>query len=113
MAGAEGVRGWTIVGGGTAWKAAAGSPGFRSVAAGGTRGLVVACRREGAVGAGPDADVDEGALVGPPARIRERFRAWQDSGATGLTLLTGDPREMELLAKLAGARPRDGRDARP
>jgi hypothetical protein len=56
------------------------------------------------VAAVPDEYIDEGALLGPPARIRERFRAWEDSGATGLTLHTSQDQALELLADLAGTR---------
>ena len=42
------------------------------------------------------------ALVGPPARIRERYRAWADCGITGLTITTEQPEAMELMASLAG-----------
>ncbi|MDX1648499.1 MAG: LLM class F420-dependent oxidoreductase [Myxococcota bacterium] len=67
--------------------------------------LFLAGRREEAVDAVPDAYVDDGALVGPEARIRERFRAWRDSGATGLTLHTSQDEALELLADLAETRP--------
>jgi len=40
------------------------------------------------------------ALVGPAGRIRERYRAWADSGITGLTLVTEQPEAMELMAGL-------------
>ena len=52
----------------------------------------------------PDEYLDEGALVGPVERIRERFKAWEDSGATGLTITTNQPEAMELMAELTGAR---------
>jgi F420-dependent oxidoreductase-like protein len=65
--------------------------------------LFLAGRRAEAVAAVPDEYVDEGALLGPPARIRERFRAWLDSGATGLTLHTSQDQALELLAELAGS----------
>jgi hypothetical protein len=42
------------------------------------------------------------ALVGPAARIRERYRAWDDSGITGLTISTEQTEAMELMAGLAG-----------
>jgi hypothetical protein len=41
------------------------------------------------------------ALVGPVSRISERYRAWADSGITGLTLVTEQPEAMALIAKLA------------
>jgi hypothetical protein len=43
--------------------------------------------------------------VGPPARIRERFPAWADSGATGLTINATQDEALELMAELAEARP--------
>jgi hypothetical protein len=41
-------------------------------------------------------------LVGPVARIRERYRPWADSGITGLTIVTEQSEAMELMANLAG-----------
>ena len=41
-------------------------------------------------------------LAGPPARIREPYRAWAESGSTGLTIVTHRPEAMELMAELAG-----------
>jgi hypothetical protein len=38
--------------------------------------------------------------VGPVGRIRERYRAWADSGITGLTIVTDQPEAMELMASL-------------
>ena len=66
--------------------------------------LFLAGRREEAVAAVPDEYLDEGALFGPSQRIAERFRVWQDSGATGLTLHTAQNEALELLADLAGTR---------
>jgi hypothetical protein len=50
----------------------------------------------------PDEFCDDGALVGPPDRIREKFRAWQDSFVTGLTI-SGDDQAIELMAEITGA----------
>ena len=44
--------------------------------------------------------VDQGALVGPEDRIRKRFRAWEDSGASGLTI-GGDERAIRFMAECA------------
>ena len=63
--------------------------------------LFLAGRREEAIAAVPDAYVDQAALIGPPERIRERFRAWQELGVDGLTLHTEQDEALELLAKLA------------
>lgn len=50
----------------------------------------------------PDDLVDEMSLVGPEARIRERFRAWEDAGVT--TMLINGPREsLHLMAGITGA----------
>lgn len=66
--------------------------------------LFLAGRRQEAIDAVPDEFIDEGALIGPEERIRERFREWEGSGATGLTLHAQQDEALELLAKLAGAR---------
>ena len=66
--------------------------------------LYLAGRKAEAVAAVPDDFIDEGALVGPRHRIRERFRAWADSGATGLTVATQQDEAIELMADLAGCR---------
>ena len=64
--------------------------------------LYLAKRKDEAVAAVPDEFCDEMSLVGPAARIRERYRAWADSGITGLTLVTEQPEAMQLMAELAG-----------
>ena len=63
--------------------------------------LFLAGRKGEAMEAIPDEYCDEMALVGTPARIRERFRAWADSGATGLTINTKQDEALELIADLA------------
>jgi F420-dependent oxidoreductase-like protein len=63
--------------------------------------LFLAGRREEAVAAVPDEFLDESSLVGPAARIRERWRAWRDSGATGLIVSGPQDAALELLAELA------------
>jgi F420-dependent oxidoreductase-like protein len=67
--------------------------------------LFLAGRKDEAVAAVPDEFVDESALVGPPARIRERYRPWADCGITGMTIATQQVEAMELMADLTGARP--------
>ncbi|MCP5184407.1 MAG: LLM class F420-dependent oxidoreductase [Pseudomonadales bacterium] len=62
--------------------------------------LYLAKRKDEAIAAVPDEFVDQGALVGPAARIRDRFRAWEDSGATGLTI-SGDANAIRLMAECA------------
>jgi F420-dependent oxidoreductase-like protein len=66
--------------------------------------LYLAGRKDEAVAAVPDDFIDEGALVGPASRVRERYRAWADSGITGLTVATQQVEAMELMADLAGTR---------
>jgi F420-dependent oxidoreductase-like protein len=63
--------------------------------------LFLAGRRDEAVAAVPDEYVDEGALVGSPARIAERFRPWTRCGITGLTIHTDQVKAVELMAELA------------
>jgi F420-dependent oxidoreductase-like protein len=58
-------------------------------------------RKGEAIEAVPDEYCDEAALVGPPARIKERYVAWADSGATGLTINTTQDEALELMAELA------------
>ena len=62
--------------------------------------LYLAKKKVEAEAAVPDEFCDEMALVGPKERIRERYRAWADSGITGLTVVTEQPEAMELMATL-------------
>ncbi|MCC5885194.1 MAG: LLM class F420-dependent oxidoreductase [Gammaproteobacteria bacterium] len=62
--------------------------------------LYLAKRKDEAIAAVPDEFVDQGALVGPEERIRKRFRAWEDSGASGLTI-AGDERALRFMADCA------------
>ena len=64
--------------------------------------MYLAKRKDEVVPAVPDEFCDEMSPVGPPARIRERYRAWVDCGITGLTIDTEQPEAMELMASLAG-----------
>ena len=63
--------------------------------------LYLAGRKAEAMEVIPDEYCDEGSLVGPPARIRERYKAWADSGLTGLTVGTQQEEAMELMADVA------------
>jgi F420-dependent oxidoreductase-like protein len=49
----------------------------------------------------PDAFVDEVALVGPAARIRDRLAAWRESGATTLLISTRDAATLRGVAEAA------------
>jgi F420-dependent oxidoreductase-like protein len=64
--------------------------------------LYLAGRKQEAIEAVPDEYCDEGTLIGPPARIESRFRAWQDSGVTGLSISTDQTEAVELIARLNG-----------
>jgi len=62
--------------------------------------LFRAGRKQEAADAVPDEFVDEQALIGTEKRIRERYRAWADSGITGLHIGTGQPAAIELMADI-------------
>jgi len=64
--------------------------------------MYLAGRKGEAIEAVPDEYCDEMALAGSTARIRERYRAWEDSGITGLTVGSEQEAAMELMAELAG-----------
>jgi F420-dependent oxidoreductase-like protein len=63
--------------------------------------LYLAHRKQEAEAAVPDEWVDLKSLVGPPARIRERYRTWEDSGATGLTVRSRQPEAIAVMAEAA------------
>ena len=63
--------------------------------------LYLAKRKDEAIAAVPDEWVDLKSLVGPPARIRERFRAWEDSGADSLSVRSRQPEAIEVMAQAA------------
>jgi F420-dependent oxidoreductase-like protein len=56
--------------------------------------------RGGAIAQVPDALVDEIALVGPAARIRERAQAWKASPVTTMILGTVQPEALTLMAEI-------------
>jgi F420-dependent oxidoreductase-like protein len=63
--------------------------------------LFMAGKRKEAVAAVPDAMVDTLYLVGPPARIRERFAAWKTSGVTTMIVGAQQREAVRLIAELA------------
>lgn len=72
--------------------------------------LFLAGRKEEATDVVPDEFIDEETLIGPPDRIRERFRAWLDlraEGVDGITISAVQPEAVELMAELADLRPSD------
>ena len=62
-------------------------------------GGVVAGRRQEAFAAVPDEMADETALLGPPARIRERLEAWKKSPVTTLMVTARDKDTLRLFAE--------------
>jgi alkanesulfonate monooxygenase SsuD/methylene tetrahydromethanopterin reductase-like flavin-dependent oxidoreductase (luciferase family) len=66
--------------------------------------LYLAGRKGEAMEAVPDEYCDEQALVGPVDRIREHYKPWADSGATGLTINATQDEAIELMADLAESR---------
>lgn len=63
--------------------------------------LYLAGRKDEAAVAVPDEWVDLKSLVGPAARIRERYRAWEDSGADSLSVRSRQPEAIEAMAQAA------------
>jgi F420-dependent oxidoreductase-like protein len=70
------------------------------------RELYLAGRKREAIEAVPNEYCDEGSLVGPPQRIRDHYKEWEASGATGLTLSCNQVEGLELMAELTGSRDR-------
>lgn len=60
--------------------------------------LFIAGKQEEAVAAVPDLLADEISLVGSPARIRERMKAWEASPVTTILAATTDKAAMRALA---------------
>ena len=67
--------------------------------------LFLAGRKQEAAAAVPDEWVDAKALVGPPARIKKRFKPWEDCEATGLTVRTKQDEAVALMAEAARLNP--------
>lgn len=63
--------------------------------------LYLAGRKAEAAAAIPDEWIDQKSLVGPPARIIERFRGWAQSGATTLSVRTQQDEALEVIAHAA------------
>jgi F420-dependent oxidoreductase-like protein len=55
-------------------------------------------KRDEAFAAVPDALADAISLAGPPARIKDRLKAWRDTPVTTLIAATRDPNVLRLLA---------------
>jgi F420-dependent oxidoreductase-like protein len=63
--------------------------------------LFRAGRKEEAADRVPDEFVDDHALVGSPARIRQRYQPWADCGVTALHIGTRQAAAIELMADIA------------
>jgi F420-dependent oxidoreductase-like protein len=70
--------------------------------------LYLAGRKDEAIATVPDGYVERSVLIGSPERIRERYRAWAESGVTGLTINTKQPEVLELMADIAAQTPAIG-----
>jgi alkanesulfonate monooxygenase SsuD/methylene tetrahydromethanopterin reductase-like flavin-dependent oxidoreductase (luciferase family) len=57
--------------------------------------------KDEAIAAVPDDWVDLKSLVGPAARIKQRYRAWEDSGADSLSVRSRQPEAIEVMAQAA------------
>ncbi len=68
--------------------------------------LYLAGHKAEATAAVPDEWVDLKSLVGPPARIKQRYRAWEDMGITGLTVRSKSLEAVEVMADAARLNPR-------
>jgi F420-dependent oxidoreductase-like protein len=68
--------------------------------------LWLAGRKQEAVAAVPDEYIEQGSLMGSPARIRERWASggFEQSGATGLIVRCDSIEELELAAELGATR---------
>jgi F420-dependent oxidoreductase-like protein len=65
--------------------------------------LYLSGRKQEATEAVPDELVDEMSLVGPVARIKERYRAWEDAGVTTMMVQSRQREALELMAYITGA----------
>ena len=63
--------------------------------------LYLAGRKDEAAAAVPGSYLDEGALIGSPARIAERFARWRKAGFTLLRVSNPEIAAMEVLAAIA------------
>ncbi|MEM7252412.1 MAG: LLM class F420-dependent oxidoreductase [Pseudomonadota bacterium] len=61
--------------------------------------LYLAGHKREATDAVPDEWVDLHSLVGPPKRIKQRYQAWEDSGATSLAVWADSDEAIEVMAE--------------
>ena len=62
--------------------------------------LFLAGRKEEAAAAVPDEYIDDEALIGPPARIEERWKLWRDSGVDSVCFTSADDDVVELMGRI-------------
>ena len=67
--------------------------------------LYLAGRKDEAAAAVPDEWIDSRSLVGPKARLKERYKAWEDSGVTGLTVRATQDEAVKVMAEAARLNP--------
>ena len=65
--------------------------------------LFLSGRKAEAEAAVPDEYLDQGALIGPPERIKERFARWRDAGFTLMRFNNPSTEAMETIARIARA----------
>ena len=58
-------------------------------------------RKAEAEAAVPEEYIDLKSLMGPPARIKQRYKAWEDCGATSLTVRSAQEEAMHVMAEAA------------
>jgi F420-dependent oxidoreductase-like protein len=63
--------------------------------------LYLAGRKAEAAAAVPDDYIDATSLLGPPQRIRQRWKDWATSGLSGLALVIRDDEAVEIIGPLA------------
>ena len=63
--------------------------------------LYLAGHKKEAEEAVPDEWIDLKSLMGPPARIKQRYKAWEESGATSLTVRSTQEEAMHVMAEAA------------
>lgn len=66
--------------------------------------LYLSGRKAEATALVPDELCDEMSLCGPEARIRQRYKAWEECGTTTMLIQTAQREAMHLLAEVAGAK---------
>ena len=67
------------------------------------RDLYLAGKKDEAAAAVPDEMVDAFNLVGPPERIRERFKVWKDLPIGTMIVAARQVEAVRLMAELAAA----------